>query len=67
MEFLKNPGFLLRIFISAGYIALAIFLITYPSALSFLSEDLTYAFSGVLIIYGLFRGYRAYQQYKEEV
>jgi hypothetical protein len=66
MEIFKNPGFLLRIFIAAGYIVLAVFLISYPNALSFLTKDMTYGFSAVLIIYGLFRGYRAFQQYKEE-
>ncbi|MFN8236541.1 MAG: hypothetical protein U0T77_00100 [Chitinophagales bacterium] len=66
MEFLKNPGFILRVIIAAGYILLGILLIIHPSALGFLTKDMTRAFSAVLIIYGLFRGYRAYQFYKDE-
>lgn len=67
MNFLKQPGFILRMSISAGYIILAIYLLVYPTALSFLTKEMTYAFSAVLIIYGLFRAYRAFQQYKEEI
>jgi len=66
MEFIKNPGFILRIIIAAGYILLGILLIFHPSALGFLSKDMTRAFSVVLILYGLFRGYRAYQFYRDE-
>jgi hypothetical protein len=66
MEFYKDPGFLLRIAIAAGYIVLAIYLFTHPGILSFLSKELTYVFSALILLYGLFRIYRAYQFFKEE-
>ncbi|MBK9330041.1 MAG: hypothetical protein IPM95_12230 [Sphingobacteriales bacterium] len=66
MNFLQSPGFILRVIIAAGYIILGILLIIHPSVLGFLTKDMTRAFSAVLIIYGLFRGYRAYQFFNDE-
>jgi hypothetical protein len=66
MEFYKDPGFILRLVIVAGYIALAVYLFIHPGILSFLSKEMTYAFAAVILLYALFRGYRAYQLFKEE-
>ena len=65
MAFIKNPGFILRISISIGYIMLGIMLSIHPSVISFLSVEMTYIFCSLLVIYGLFRGYRAYEIYQK--
>lgn len=66
MNFLRDPGFLIRIAIAAGYIALSVFLFVRPDILNFLGKQMTYLFSAVILIYGLFRGYRAWQLFQEQ-
>jgi hypothetical protein len=66
MNFLKDPGFVLRISISIAYVVLAVYLFLHPDVLAFLTHNLVYAFSAVIFIYGLFRGYRAILLYKEQ-
>lgn len=66
MNLFSHPGFVLRICIAAGYIVLSIFLFLRPYILSFLTTELTYGFSVVLLLYGFFRIYRAYEMYKND-
>ncbi|MDB5228807.1 MAG: hypothetical protein JWN78_3000 [Bacteroidota bacterium] len=66
MEFFKNPGFILRITTAICYIVLGGFLFAHPTIITFISKQMNYAFAAVLIIYGLFRAYRAYHFYKDE-
>ena len=57
---------MLRIAIAIGYALLAIFLFIHPEVLTFLNKEMVYAFGVVILIYGLFRAYRAYVTFKEE-
>lgn len=66
MEYFKNSGFILRMAIAVGYCLLALFLFLHPEVLTFLSKEMSFAFGGVILIYGLFRAYRAYAMFKEE-
>lgn len=66
MKNLKNPGFIIRMAIAAGYIVLAVILLLHPEIINFLSRGMVYAFCTLIIIYGSFRGYRALQLLKNE-
>ncbi len=66
MNIFQDPGFIIRTLTAIAYVVLGIFLALHPYIISFLSHQMTYAFAAVLIIYGLFRGYRAWQLYKEK-
>jgi hypothetical protein len=66
MNYLKEPGFLLRLAIAAGYVVLAVYLFLHPNILSFLSKEMTWIFAAVILLYGLFRAYRGYLFYKEQ-
>lgn len=66
MEYLKNPGFILRVAIALGYCLLSLFLFLHPEVLTFLSKELTYAFGALILIYGLFRAYRAFITFNED-
>ena len=65
MQFLKNPGFIIRIAIAVGYILLSILLLYIPNSSTILSQNMLYLFCALLMAYGIFRLYRAYLLYKE--
>lgn len=65
MNFLKNPGLVVRFLIAIGYILLSILFFFSPITSETLTKNLKYAFCALLMIYGLYRVYRAYQLYKE--
>lgn len=65
MNILKNPGLLLRAFIAIAYVILGILIINSPISAEVLSKTLKYCFGVLLIVYGLFRSYRAYQLYND--
>ena len=52
--------FFFRLFIASCFIVLAVVIYLYRNVTQ-LSEIQTYAFSGLLFIYGLFRVYRAFK------
>lgn len=64
MQFLKNPGIIIRVAIAVAYILLGILVIFTPLS-TILSDKMKYVFSILLIAYGIFRCYRAYQLYKD--
>lgn len=64
MQFFKNPGIVIRAAIAVAYILLGILVIFTPLS-GVLSDNMKYIFSILLIAYGIFRCYRAYQLYKE--
>lgn len=66
MKIFQDPGFIIRTLTAIGYVILGIVLALHPTIISFLSKEMTLIFSAVLVIYGLFRGYRAWQLYKEK-
>jgi hypothetical protein len=66
MNFLKNPAFILRFLIALAYIGLGIALFINQSTMLFLSKGLKYAFALLLIAYGSFRGYRAWNQFQND-
>ena len=65
MNFFKNPGVVIRLFIAVGYILLSVLLFITPIASETLSRNLKFAFCVLLFAYGVFRLYRAYQLFKE--
>lgn len=65
MNFLKNPGLLIRAFIAIAYVFLGILILTSPISTEVLSKSLKYIFGVLLMVYGLFRCYRAYQLYND--
>jgi hypothetical protein len=66
MNFIKNPAFILRVIISMAYVALGISLLVNPHTMLFLSGGVKVAFSLLLIAYGIFRAYRAWEQFKSD-
>ena len=65
MQFFKNPGIIIRASIAIGYILLSILILLSPISTTILSSNTKYLFSALLMAYGIFRCYRAYQLYKE--
>ena len=63
---LNNPGFVLRIAIAIAYILIGISLFFIKNLTIFSSDTLKYVFAFLLISYGIFRVYRAFQLYKED-
>jgi hypothetical protein len=63
---LNNPGFIIRIAIAIGYILIGSSVFFIKNISIFSSNILKYAFSVLLISYGVFRVYRALQLYKQE-
>jgi hypothetical protein len=64
MSIFKNPGIIIRASIAVGYILLSILIFFSPISTTVLSENMKYAFSALLMAYGIFRSYRAFQLYK---
>ncbi|MBP6660225.1 MAG: hypothetical protein KA174_06055 [Chitinophagales bacterium] len=62
----NNPGFILRIAIAVAYILIGISVFLIKNVSIFSSDILKYAFAALLISYGIFRAYRAFQLYKEQ-
>lgn len=61
-----NPAFLLRFAIAVGYIILGILLLTMPIIVKLLNKTTQPLFAILLMAYGCFRLYRAYQIVKED-
>jgi len=61
-----HPAFLLRLAIALGYIVLGIVLLTLPLHLALLNTATKPLFALLLLMYGFFRLYRAFQILKEE-
>ncbi|WP_044173082.1 hypothetical protein [Flectobacillus major] len=55
---------------SLAYVGIGIFLVIFPKSafaqVFFPSDWWSYAWGAVLIIYGIYRGWRAYEKYKED-
>lgn len=66
MDFLRNPAFILRALIALAYVAMGFVLLANAKALTFLSPLMKYAFALLLIAYGIFRGYRAWNMFKND-
>ena len=66
MNFLKNPAFLFRLAIALAYIGLGIALLVNKNAAFFLSSGIKYVFAALLIAYGCFRVYRAWNQFQND-
>jgi len=65
MQFFKNPGIIIRVSIAVGYMLLSIIMLFSPMSATILSKNMKYLFCLLLMAYGIFRCYRAYQLYKE--
>ena len=66
MNSFLQPAFLLRFTIAIAYIILGIVLIVLPIDIKLLNNTTKPLFSLLLIAYGTFRLYRAFQLLKEE-
>lgn len=66
MEFLRNPAFILRALIALAYVGLGLALLVNARALLILAPAMKYAFAVLLIAYGIFRGYRAWNMFKND-
>ncbi len=62
----NHPGFILRIAIAIGYVLIGAAALFLKNLNLFSSDTLKYGFGILLISYGIFRMYRAFQMYKEE-
>jgi hypothetical protein len=60
-----NPAFILRFSIAIAYIILGIVLLVLPVKISLLNDTAKFLFAGLLVIYGVFRLYRAFRALKE--
>jgi len=61
-----HPAFILRFVIAIGYIVLGILVLFLPISMKLLNKSTQPLFALLLIIYGGFRIYRAFQIIKEE-
>lgn len=61
----NNAGFVLRLSIAVAYIIVGISIFFLKNLNLFSSNMFKYAFAILLISYGIFRTYRAFQFYKE--
>jgi hypothetical protein len=61
-----QPTFVFRTAIAIGYVVLGILIFTLPIRLELLTKITKPIFSILLIAYGIFRLYRAFQMIKEE-
>ncbi|MFN8295765.1 MAG: hypothetical protein U0T69_06185 [Chitinophagales bacterium] len=61
-----NPAFLLRLAIAIGYLFLGAALLFFPVSIAILNKTTRPLFALLLVAYGLFRLYRAFQILKEE-
>lgn len=64
----RHPVLLLKLFASVMYITMGLLIGLMPEAFGSMLEgitpDLVYAFSGLLIVYGIFRCIRALREYR---
>ncbi|MFN8282517.1 MAG: hypothetical protein U0U67_04845 [Chitinophagales bacterium] len=61
-----QPGFILRIAIAVAYVLIGTSIFFIKNLTIFSSDTLKYLFAALLIGYGVFRIYRAFQLYKDE-
>lgn len=66
MNPLLNPSFILRFAIALAYIILGGLLLFSSVTIKIFNSTTQYAFAALLILYGLFRMYRAFKSLKEE-
>jgi hypothetical protein len=66
MNYLKNPGFIIRVAISLGYVVLGIMLLANYRRIDFLTPKFSILLAVLLFVYGIFRAYRAYRFVHEE-
>lgn len=66
MNLLSNPAFILRFTIAIAYIFLGALLLFSSIKISVLSNTNQYALAALLVVYGVFRMYRAIKILKEE-
>ena len=50
-----------RLFIALFYMALGIYMMVYSSVQKLMPPEYSVIFGGILIVYGIFRGYRTYK------
>lgn len=66
MKFLTNPALVLRALIALAYIGLGGALLLNARALPMLSPVMRIAFAVLLLAYGSFRAYRAWDMFKND-